>query len=148
MVNKICRYIWGGSWGLINITIINGYYARGATHIEPSGRRCFKFVVISTVPNSKKGIAIECKAFDAQGDYCYANLSEGCYVEVVGQIDRYSKNHAMYVLVTSLTIQKPKARRQMQMRTTDFLQTYQPASVLKRLSEQAEKKRKEEEQNE
>jgi hypothetical protein len=50
-------------------------------------------------------------------------------------------------MVTSLTMQKPKARRQMQMRTTDFLQTYQPAKVIKRLTEQAEKKRKEEEQN-
>lgn len=120
---------------------------KGATHIEPNGNRCFKFIVVSTVPNSKKGIAIECKAFDALCDYCYANLSEGCYVEIVGQIDRFSRNHPMYIMVTSLTIQKPKARRQMQMRTTDFLQTYQPAKVIKRLTEQAEKKRKEEEQN-
>ena len=80
-------------------------------------------------------------------DYCYAELSEGCYVEVVGQLDRHSKQHAMYVLVTNLVVQKPKSRRQTQIRTTDFLQTYQPAHVLKRLNEHAEKKRKQEEEN-
>lgn len=117
-------------------------------YTEPSGEKCFRFSVISTTPNKKNAIIVDCKAFNEMCDYCYANLSEGCYVEVIGQLDRFSKNHAMYVLVTNLVVQKPKARRQMQIRTTDFLQTYQPAKVIKRLNEQAEKKRKEEEQNE
>ena len=81
-------------------------------------------------------------------DYCYAELSEGCYLEVIGQLDRHSKYHPLYVFVTNLVVQKPRSRRQMQIRTTDFLQTYQPAKVLQRINEVAEKKRKEEENNE
>jgi hypothetical protein len=51
----------------------------------------------------------------------------------------------MYVFVQNLVVQKPKARRQAQIRTTDFLQTYQPAKVMQRLNDYGEKKRKEEE---
>lgn len=103
---------------------------------------------MTSVPNKKSATLVECRAFDRLCDYCYANLSEGCYIEVVGEIERYSKNHNMYVFVQNLVVQKPKARRQAQIRTTDFLQTYQPAKVLKRLQEYGEKKRKEEEQDE
>jgi hypothetical protein len=53
----------------------------------------------------------------------------------------------MYVLATNLVIQKPKSRRQVQIRTTDFLQAYQPAHVLQRLNQHAESKRKKEEEN-
>ena len=100
------------------------------------------------VPNKKGATLVECRAFDRHCDYCYAELSEGCYIEVVGQLERISKHHNMYVFVQNLVVQKPKARRQTQIRTTDFLQTYQPANVLKRLNEHAEKRRKEEEQDE
>jgi hypothetical protein len=113
----------------------------------PSGQKCFKFWVVTTTPHKRGSTAIECKAFNDLCDYCYAELSEGCYVEVVGQIDRHSKHHPLYVLVTNLVIQKPKTRRQVQIRTTDFLQAYQPAHVLKRLNQHAESKRKEEENN-
>ena len=131
----------------MNLTVINGYYASGYLTKTPNGNKCFKFFVLVTIPHKKGSTTIECKAYNELCDYCYTELSEGCYVEVIGQLDRHSANHPMYVLVTNLVVQKPKSRRQLQMRTTDFLQTYQPAQVLKRLNQHAEKKRKEEEQN-
>lgn len=123
----------------MNVVTINGYYGNGNITTTPTGRKCFKFFVITTVPNNKSATVIECRAYNELCDYCYAELSEGCYVEVIGQLDRYTKNHGMYVFVSSLVIQKPKARRQTQIRTTDFLQAYQPANVLKRLNEKAKK---------
>ena len=127
----------------MNTVVVSGYYTIGSMTQTPSGQKCFKFYVLTTTPHKRGSTAIECKAFNDLCDYCYAELSEGCYVEVVGQLDRHSKHHGMYVLVTNLVVQKPKSRLQTQIRTTDFLEAYQPAHVLKRLNQHAESKRKE-----
>lgn len=126
----------------MNVVAVNGYYGNGNITTTPNGRKCFKFFVVATTPNTKSATLIECRAYNELCDYCYAELSEGCYVEVLGQLDRYSKMHGMYVMVTNLVVQKPKSRRQVQIRTTDFLQAYQPAQVLKRLTDKAKKEGK------
>ena len=65
-------------------------------------------------------------------DKCYAELQVGDYCEIVGELVRPSAQ-IMYVLVKELIYKKPKSRKQVHIKTSEFIQTFKTTEVLERL---------------
>ena len=118
----------------MNTIAINGYVIEEGKYVNNTELDQFEYQfflkVYSTLTNSVS--AIPCKCVGWLADKAYSNIIKNSYVELVGEIVR-EKENKIYVLVTSMISKKPKGKRQYYIKTTEFLETYNPKNVIERL---------------
>lgn len=118
----------------MNSVIITGYVRKKTQYKknEKTDKYEFKFYVNCYNPLLQCNQVIPCKCEGWLADECYSNLSEGGYVEANGTATM-ADNNRMYIMVNSLIYKKPKSRKQFYIKAKDFLQCYNPTSVLERI---------------
>ena len=118
----------------MNEVICNGYLQKKVHYVKDSitGNYEYRFYlnVFSNRAESVSIIPFKCTGWLA--DEAYAKLEVGDYVEIVGELVR-DNPQLMYVLVKELIYKKPKSRKQIHIKTSEFLQTFKPGEVIERL---------------
>lgn len=64
---------------------------------------------------------------------CHAEINVNTFVEIAGTL--YCKEKVMYVIPYSISCKQPKARTEMYISSEEFLRTYMPMPIIKRLKE-------------
>ena len=126
----------------MNVATINGY-VKGKIYYGPDvdlkHRVICKFDVATTTPCNRDVSLIPVKCVDFLADKCMAELSEGCYIEVIGELVKV-EGRSLFLQATSIIYKKPKDRNQIMLRTTEFFQMYKPEQILKRINQYSKKK--------
>lgn len=119
----------------MNSVTISGYVATGARYIAPIDlyEAEYRFFIKAFATNAKRKTLIAVKAIGWLADKCYSELSENCYVEIIGEMIRESAEKT-YVVPITICYRKPKERKQFYIRSTEFFDAYKPQSVMKRLN--------------
>lgn len=117
----------------MNEVICNGYLQRKVHYVKDkiTGNYEYRFYlnVFSAKADGVSVIPFKCTGWLA--DEAYSKLQVGDYIEIIGELVR--ENQIVYVLVKELVYKKPKSSRQVHIKTSEFLQTFQPSEVIERL---------------
>lgn len=128
----------------MNTVILNGYVGKDIYYggdIDMFNQIVCKFYVATTNPSLESTSLVPCVCLDWLANKCYAGICEGCYVEVIGEIVKRPRK-SLFVQVQSMVYKKPKSKKQYSIRSTEFLQTYRPANIMKQINDYAEKNNK------
>jgi RecJ-like exonuclease len=128
----------------MNTVILNGHVGKDIYYggdIDMKGQVVCKFYVATSNPTLEETSLVPCVCLDWLAQRCYAGISEGCYVEIIGELVK-RRGKSLFVNVQSMVYKKPKSKKQYTIRSTEFLQTYKPANIMKQLNDYAEKNNK------
>lgn len=116
----------------MNKVIINGYLQKKADYVKDEyGKAEFRFFLNTYSYSFNESFPIPFKVAGDKATECWAKVSVGDYIEVVGEIVRPNPQ-SMYVMCQDIMCRKPKSKKEYYLKTTEFLEFYNPESVIEK----------------
>lgn len=116
----------------MNSITITGYVLDKPKYfkLDENQMQCL-FFVSTNEPITNEVVKIPVKAIGDMADKCYANINVNTFVELAGTL--YYKDKTMYAIPYSISFKQPKARTEMYLSSTEFIKTYAPVGIMKKL---------------
>ena len=124
----------------MNFVVCNGYIQKKTEFVRNDiGQEEFRFFLNSYSYYFKEAYPIPFKIVGDKATECYAKLEEGDYLEVTGELIRPNKN-SMYVMCKDISVRKPKSKKEFYIKTSEFLEFYNPQRIINHINEKKVKK--------
>jgi hypothetical protein len=126
----------------MNFVVCSGYIQKKTEYVKNDmGQDEFRFFLNSYSYYFKEAYPIPFKIIGDKATECYAKFEVGDYLEVTGELIRPNKN-SMYIMCKDISCKKPKSKKEYYIRTSEFLDFYNPERILTNLNEKNSKKGK------
>lgn len=101
--------------------------------MNDEGQNEYRFFISATSKQLNEVFAVPIKCLGQMASEVYAQVTEGDYVELVGELIRLAPDKC-YVLAKEVLYKKPNSRTSYYIRSSEFLELYSPQKVLEKMT--------------